>query len=49
MKPKLNIEFHNPNTDEIAAKFIAKIFIKVSQEKFEKILKAHTEKIILRE
>jgi len=37
-KNKLNIRFHNLNTDEETLKHIAKIFIDASRVKFENIL-----------
>ena len=40
-KRKLNYRFHNPNSDEVTADFLLKIFIEVNKEKVEKaILKA---------
>ena len=39
-KTNLDIEFHNPNTDEETAKHIAGIFIEASRTKFENLLEA---------
>jgi len=38
-KAKLNIRYHNPNTDEETLKYASKIFIEASRIKFENILR----------
>ncbi|MCL2253229.1 MAG: hypothetical protein FWC09_02190 [Lachnospiraceae bacterium] len=38
-KTKLNIRYHNPNTEEETRKYIANIFIQASKIKFENILR----------
>jgi len=35
---KLNIRYHNPNTDSETLKYISQIFIEASRVKFENIL-----------
>ncbi len=35
-KRKLNYRFHNPNTAEVTANYLAKILIEVNSEKVEK-------------
>jgi hypothetical protein len=37
-KPKLNIRFHNPNSDEDTLKYISQVFTEASKVKFENIL-----------
>lgn len=38
-KNKLNFRFHNPNTPEITADYIAQVFVAANQKKIEDILK----------
>lgn len=35
---KLNYRFHNPNTVEVTAEYILKIFMEANQEKLEKAI-----------
>ncbi len=44
-KTKLNFRFHNPNTTEETAEYIAKVFIEVNKAKMERILQDNIEKI----
>ena len=37
-KTKLKFRFHNPNTAEETAEYIAKIFVEVNQAKVERML-----------
>ena len=37
-KTKLKFHFHNPNTEEETAEYIAKIFVEVNQAKVERML-----------
>ena len=37
-KQKLNYRFHNPNTAEVTADYILKIFIEVNAKKVERIM-----------
>jgi len=37
-KRKLNVRFHNPNSTESTLKYIRKIFVYASRERFERIL-----------
>lgn len=39
-KRKLDIRFHNPNTDIETANYIARIFLEASKVKFENVLKS---------
>lgn len=36
---KLNIRFHNPNTIELTADYMAKVFIEVNKARLDRILK----------
>lgn len=38
-KTKLNYRFHNPNTPEVTADYILKIFIEVNRKKIDRILR----------
>jgi len=42
-KAKLNIRYHNPNTDEDTLKYISQVFIEASRVKFENILRETAE------
>lgn len=48
-KSKINIVYHNPNTDEETAKYITDIFIEASRIKFESMLECCATKQILDE
>ena len=37
-KQKLNYRFHNPNTAEVTADYILKVFIEVNAKKVERIM-----------
>lgn len=37
-RTKLNFRFHNPNSAEETAEYIAKLFIKVNQAKVERLI-----------
>ena len=37
-KQKLNYRFHNPNTAEVTADYILKVFIKVNAKKVERVM-----------
>lgn len=37
-KQKLNYRFHNPNTAEVTADYILKVFIEVNSRKVERIM-----------
>ena len=41
-KPKLNYRFHNPNTVEVTAEYIAHILVDVNRTKIEKQLREAT-------
>lgn len=41
-KRKLNYRFHNPNTVEVTANYIAKILIEANREKVDEAIKAAT-------
>lgn len=43
-KTKLKFRFHNPNTAEETAEYIAKIFIEVNQAKVERMLQEASQK-----
>ena len=42
-KPKLNYRFHNPNTPEATADFLAKLFVEVNMPKAEAAIRAAAE------
>ena len=37
-KQKLNYRFHNPNTAEVTADYILKVFIEVNAKKVERVM-----------
>ena len=37
-KQKLNYRFHNPNTAEVTADYILKVFIEVNSKKVERVM-----------
>ena len=37
-KQKLNYRFHNPNTAEVTANYILKVFIEVNSKKVERVM-----------
>lgn len=39
-KQKLNYRFHNPNSDEVTAEYIAKILVEVNRLKIEAALRS---------
>lgn len=41
MKQKLKIRFHNPNTPEASADYIARILIEANKAKVERIIMEH--------
>lgn len=41
MKQKLNFRFHNPNTPEASADYIARILIEANKAKVERIIMEH--------
>ena len=43
-KQKLNYRFHNPNTAEVTADYILKVFIEVNAEKVERVMQEVAEK-----
>lgn len=43
-KQKLNYRFHNPNTAEVTADYILKVFIEVNSKKVEQIMQKVAEK-----
>lgn len=44
-KRKLNYRFHNPNTREKTADYIAKLFVEVNKDKVERVLQEEADKI----
>ena len=42
-KRKLNYRFHNPNTPEATADYLAKLFIEVNKQKVDRIIRAAAE------
>ncbi len=44
-KIKLNFRFHNPNTVEETANYIAKLFVEVNQTKVERVLQEAAEQL----
>ncbi|MGN0142106.1 MAG: hypothetical protein ACI4AD_07745 [Roseburia sp.] len=44
-KRKLNYRFHNPNTREETADYIAKLFVEVNKNKIERVLQEEADKI----
>lgn len=44
-KRKLNYRFHNPNTVEATADYIAKLFIEVNSKKVEEAIKSAANEI----
>lgn len=44
-KQKLNYRFHNPNTREETADYIAKLFVEVNKNKVERVIQEETDKI----
>ena len=44
-KIKLNFRFHNPNTVEETANYIAKLFVEVNQAKVERVLQEAAEQL----
>lgn len=44
-KRKLNYRFHNPNTREATADYIAKLFVEVNENKVKQALQEQTDKI----
>lgn len=43
-KQKLNYRFHNPNTAEVTADYILKVFIEVNAKKVERVMQEVAEK-----
>lgn len=43
-KQKLNYRFHNPNTAEVTADYILKVFIEVNVKKVERVMQEVAEK-----
>jgi len=43
-KQKLNYRFHNPNTAEVTADYILKVFIEVNMKKVERAMQEAAEK-----
>ncbi len=43
-KQKLNYRFHNPNTAEVTANYILKVFIEVNAKKVERVMQEVAEK-----
>lgn len=43
-KRKLNYRFHNPNTREATADYIAKLFVEVNENKVERVLQEEADK-----
>ena len=43
-KQKLNYRFHNPNTAEVTADYILKVFIEVNTKKVERVMQEVAEK-----
>ena len=39
-KQKLNYRFHNPNTAEVTANYILKVFIEVNAKKVDRVMQA---------
>lgn len=39
-KQKLNYRFHNPNSAEVTAEYIAKILVEANRTKFETVLRS---------
>ena len=39
-KQKLNYRFHNPNTAEVTADYIVKVFIEVNAKKVDRVMQA---------
>ena len=44
-KRKLNYRFHNPNTAEMTANYIAGLFVEVNTPKIQAVIQAAAEKI----
>lgn len=44
-KRKLNYRFHNPNSREETADYIAKLFVEVNKDKVERVLQKEANKI----
>lgn len=44
-KRKLNYRFHNPNTREATADYIAKLFVEVNENKVERVLQEEANKM----
>ncbi len=45
LKSQLNFRFHNPNTVEETANYIAKLFVEVNQTKVERVLQEVAEQL----
>ena len=43
-KQKLNYRFHNPNTAEVTADYILKVFIEVNMKKFDRVMQEMAER-----
>ena len=43
-KQKLNYRFHNPNTAEVTADYILKVFIEVNTKKVERVMQEVAER-----
>lgn len=43
MKRKLNFRFHNPNSPEVTARYIADVMVQANLGKVEKIIREHME------
>ena len=43
-KQKLNYRFHNPNTAEVTADYILKVFIEVNAKKVERVIQEVAER-----
>lgn len=44
-KQKLNYRFHNPNSAEVTADYILKVFIEVNEGKVEQAIKAAADQL----
>lgn len=45
-KQKLNYRFHNPNTAEVTADYILKVFIEANMKKVERVMQEAAEKSV---